>query len=63
MHLLGDIECEKCYKPVGRRLGLFEARDDYECYTERYVKCFWGLCDRRHSSHASILSKSDGKGS
>ncbi|KAF9422912.1 hypothetical protein HW555_001455 [Spodoptera exigua] len=49
-----QFKCEGCLKPAARRLGLFQAKDEYECYAESYVKCFWGLCDL-HKSHENIL--------
>ncbi|OWR51356.1 hypothetical protein KGM_206661 [Danaus plexippus plexippus] len=41
-----------------RRLANFEASDEYECYTESYIKCFWGLCDHQKSMHA-LITKSN----
>ncbi|KAL0828817.1 hypothetical protein ABMA28_003728, partial [Loxostege sticticalis] len=43
---------DHCFKPVGKRLALFGAKDEYECYAESYVKCFWGLCDHQKSVDA-----------
>lgn len=48
------IKCENCIKPIARRLALFQAKDEYECYSESYVKCFWGLCDL-HKSEDTLI--------
>ncbi|XP_047997843.1 uncharacterized protein LOC125235345 [Leguminivora glycinivorella] len=62
MHLSSRIfKCSNCYKPIERRLGLFQAQDDYECYADSYVKCFWGLCDVRHESKECLRAQPDGK--
>ncbi|KAJ8719602.1 hypothetical protein PYW08_011777 [Mythimna loreyi] len=53
-----NLKCENCIKPVMRRLALFQAKDEYECYAESYVKCFWGLCDM-HRSNEDIIHAPD----
>lgn len=55
------LSCESCIKPVARRLALFEPKDEYECYAESYVKCFWGLCDL-HKSDVSLVPKAINQG-
>lgn len=49
------LKCDGCIKPSARRLALFQAKDEYECYAESYVKCFWGLCDVVHKSNEDII--------
>lgn len=50
MFVKPHLKCDGCIRPVARRLALFQAKDEYECYAESYVKCFWGLCDMHKSN-------------
>ncbi|KAJ0176131.1 hypothetical protein K1T71_008305 [Dendrolimus kikuchii] len=52
-------QCDGCYKPVYKRLALIQATDEYECYAERYVKCFWSLCDYQKSTDNFTHNHSD----
>lgn len=53
--------CGGCYKPEKRRLGTMQSKDEYDCYVESYIKCFWGLCDRQ-KNETSFTVKPDGAG-
>ncbi|GBP71384.1 hypothetical protein EVAR_20484_1 [Eumeta japonica] len=45
------------FKPKERRLALFRVKDDYECYSESYIKCFWGMCDKQTSMETLIANQ------
>ncbi|KPI92570.1 hypothetical protein RR46_13791 [Papilio xuthus] len=34
----------------------FKGNDEYDCYSENYIKCFWDLCDY-HKSVESFVTK------
>lgn len=53
------IKCTNCFKPTIRRLANFKANDEYECYGENYIKCFWELCDYQRSSENFIPKTSE----
>lgn len=53
------LKCSDCFQPTLRRLANFREKDDYECYGESYVKCFWGLCELHKSNHEFIRPTSD----
>ncbi|CAG9100659.1 unnamed protein product [Plutella xylostella] len=57
MYLRKDkaYNCRHCFKPPVRRLALLQTTDDYECYAESYVKCFWGMCHQHKSVEAFTL--------
>lgn len=54
-----NLHCGYCYKPTARRLANFKVKDDFECYSESYIKCFWGLCDHQRNDIGFVSKKPD----